>query len=222
MSGHGRAMGRGGAGAAVPCSSWPAGGHALSPPCRYGTSSGLGRAGETLSEGGCCRGERLPRAPMPRSAQPAPNPGSALPSPGRAGAFPHPGFWLLGTSRCPLPGQGHHTWEPQSPPHSSWKAAAAIPAPGLTCLQREGDVHPPVGPHHPPSPRLQGRDNGPLSRLLLDAVADVLCAQERGPRWVQCWPSPHAAPSSTREWSQRRGGGMKSLAWTPNPHSFQK
>lgn len=66
MSGEGGAKQQGhrGAGAAVPCSSWPAGDHALSPPCRCGTSSGLGRAGEMLSEAGCGWGEGLPQPPV--------------------------------------------------------------------------------------------------------------------------------------------------------------
>lgn len=52
----------GGAGVVIPCSSWPAAGPALSPPCRFGTSSGLGRRGIML-RGRMWLSKELPRPP---------------------------------------------------------------------------------------------------------------------------------------------------------------
>lgn len=191
-----------------------------------------------LSEGergwgeGCC--QRRPEPPCPgvctASTAACRKPGhcSALPSQEKAGTFTHPSFRLLGTSRCLLPSKGHRTRQPHSLPDSAWKAAAGSGCSGepgpraLTCLQREGDVHPPVGPHHRPSPCLQGRDNGPLSRLLLNAVADILRTQEQGHGAGMALPSPHTTPSSTREQSRCRGGTKKVWPWPqtqghPNP-----
>lgn len=139
----------------------------------------------------------------------------------------------LGTGHCPaLPFQRLHLYLPWifgswTPGGASWPVNGTRPrglhslrasacsrraprepkACALTCLQREGDVHPPVRPHHRATPGLQRCHDGPLGWLLLDAVTDVLRQRAGTGTGAGTGSGPMPVPASTRAQSCRDGGG---------------
>lgn len=125
------------------------------------------------------------------------------------------GFWTPGGASWPN-GTRHRTLHALRAPAWCRTAPHEPRARAPTCLQREGDVHPPVRPHHRAAPRLQRRHDGSLGWLLLDAVTDVLC-QRAG-----TGTGPMSAPASTSAQSCRDGGGTqriqhgRGLVLTPN------
>lgn len=85
------------------------------------------------------------------------------------------------------------------------------PSPASTCLQRHGDVRVPVAPDHREAPRLQCHHQGPLLRLLLQPVTDILgphrapepCDQFQRPQSQQC-PMAWGSKSANASWFRVR------------------